>query len=70
MRRLGRREVGEDKSHVTDTKTEGKNMINATKKGKNRGHSDSQAGTISASKKVMWAPHNERNVLMSVDWKG
>lgn len=40
------------------------------KKGKNRGHSDSQAGTISASKKVMWAPHNERNVLMSVDWKG
>lgn len=68
MRHVGRRE--ENKSHITDTKTEGKKYGKCHKRGKNRGHNDSQAGTISASKKVMWAPQNDRNVLMSVNWKG
>lgn len=37
MRRLGGREVEENKSHITDTKTEGKNMKNATEEARTEG---------------------------------
>lgn len=45
-------------------------MINATKKARTEDTVIPRQEPLQLQKKVMWAPHNERNVLMSVDWKG